>query len=229
MPSDSNIERAWVAYEAAERDRIRDVYLAKLGELIQVLKSLPEAQRFAWARSLAKQSVDEAAATPVRIPLFREVLFPALRAGLQAREPGCARWLAGFAQLLYKSAECQGQLDPEHRGEAGLLREALRVDPLDTRARARLITSMTGALNYALHELPAGVLYGHDGATIEQCAELRADLDELESLVTAHGTRAEYEDLINDCRYHFTAYADYLARHLEFLSYEDYLTKMDPE
>lgn len=229
MLSSSNIDRAWAAYEAAERDRVRDVYLAKLGELIQVLQSLPEVERFAWARGVARQSVDEEAATPVRMPLFREVLFPALHAGLQAREPGCARWLAGFAQLLYKSAECQSQLAAEHRSEIGLLREALVVDPRDELARARFITKMEGGLEYAIHELPAGVLYGHDGATLEQCAELRADLDEFESLVTAHGNRAKHEALITECRYHFTAYPDYLARRPEFRSYADYLTKMNPE
>ena len=67
--AESNIEKAWAAYEAAERDRIRDVSLARLRDLIGLLKSLPEAQWFEWARSLSRQSVDEGLTIPVRMPL----------------------------------------------------------------------------------------------------------------------------------------------------------------
>jgi hypothetical protein len=223
--AESSIDIAWAAYEAAELDRVRDVSLARLRDLIELLDSVPEAERFAWARDVSRQSVDEALSTPVRMPLFREVLFPALLSGLHAQRPGCARWLAGFSQLLYKSPDCQRQLRHEHRSEIGLLREALLVDAGDELARSRLIKSLQWQLEYSLHELPAGVLYGHNGATIEQCGELRAELDEFARLVEAHGARAEHEDLIAGCRYHYAAYPDYLARSSEFPSYENYLAE----
>ncbi len=105
--ANSNIDTAWAAYAAAENDRIREVSLARLGELIGELRSAPEVERHDWAKQLAQQLEDEHLQIPVRMPLFREVLFPALLSGLQSGAPDCARWLAGFSQLLYKSPDCQ--------------------------------------------------------------------------------------------------------------------------
>jgi hypothetical protein len=223
--TDSNVDTGWAAYEAAEQDRIRDVSLSRLRDLITKLDSVPMAERFAWARDVARQSVDQGMPTPIRIPLFREVLFPALLAGVEAQHAGCARWLAGFSQLLYKSPDCQRQLRADLRSEIGLLREALVADAGDELARSRLIKAIRWQPEYSLHEVPAGVLYGHDGASIQQCGELQAELDEFENLVEAHGARAAHEDLIEECRYHYAAYPAYLARRSEFRSYEDYLAK----
>ncbi len=101
----------------------------------------------------------------MRMPLFREVLFPVLFAGYEKGERGCARWLAGFAQLLYNSPECLARLPEALRSEHGLLLRAIERDTDDSLSKQRLLRILRGRFEYALHELPAGVLYAADGAT----------------------------------------------------------------
>lgn len=224
----SKIERAWAAYAAAEDDRIRPTSLARLSELIEALSSVPESERNAWARHLARQLEAKELKTPIRMPLFRKVLFPALLAGLKSGTPDCARWLAGFSHLLCQSVDCQNQLQPGQRGEIGLLNAALRLNPNDELARSAQIKAIRQQLEYSIHEVPAGVLWDHNGATIEQCGELLDEVLELERLVLAHGTGAEHSALISECKLHYEAYPRYLARRSEFSSYAEFLARVEP-
>ncbi|MCB1641559.1 MAG: hypothetical protein KDI37_07490, partial [Xanthomonadales bacterium] len=171
----STVQAAWSAYQAAEADRLRRARVKHLQVLIDHLLASPDTERHAWALDIAQSSVDGREATPVRLPLFRAILFPELHAGMLGSEPGCARWLAGLAPLLYRSPECREMLPRSWQTEDGLLREALRQDPSDDVSRLRLIKNIAQQLEYSLHELPTGVLYGHDGASIAQCRELQAD------------------------------------------------------
>lgn len=165
--SEAELDSAWRAYESSERDRIRSVLLESLRDFIRVFEASADGPRTAWAMNIARRSADGDLLTPIRMPLFREVLYPVLHDGVRDRESGCARWLATFAQHLYHSTDCPERLPANQRSEAGLLREALDVDPDDTRARARLIDLMEYELEYSLHELPHTVLYTQDAATIE--------------------------------------------------------------
>ena len=219
----TRLQDAWAAYIAAEDERIRQVYMARLRDLIRVLNVLPEARRSVWAMEIAQFSVDKENPVPVRLPLFREVLFPALHSGFRRNVPGCARWLAGFYQLLYKSPECRCQLPPDARSVVGLLRAALRIDPADALSRSRLIREIQWQLEYSLHELPELLLYGNRGATMEDCEKLRADLVEFECLIQDHAAEEDHSDLIEECKFHYTAYAAFLNRRQDFDSYESYL------
>jgi hypothetical protein len=219
------IDSTWARYLDAEDDCIRAVSLKCLDDVIAVIQSLSEAERTAWARERARQKVDEKSNAAIRFPLFRDVLFPALLSGIESNEPGCARWLAGLSQLLYQSDECRSQLPSTQQTEMGLLLTALQVDPNDYRARSQLIREMSSQLDYSIHELPAGVLYGHNGATIDQCADLQAQLEDFQALVIAHGIVGEYIDLIAECEQHYIAYPAYLAEVNNYESYADYLAK----
>ena len=221
----SAIDSTWARYLDAEDNCIRAVSLKCLDDVIAVLQSLSEAERTTWARERARQTVDEKSNAPIRFPLFRDVLFPSLLSGIQSNEPGCARWLAGLWELLYESNECLSQLAATQQTEMGLLLTALRVDPNDDRARSRLIRVMSSHLAYSIHELPAGVLYGYNGATIDQCADLRAQLEDFQALVSAHGVADEYTKLIAECEHHYVAYPAYLADMDNYESYADYLAR----
>jgi hypothetical protein len=128
-----------------------------------------------------------------------------LLAGFRAGLPGCARWLAGLFGLLRGSGSCQEELPEAERSEVGLLRAALRHDPADQRSRRRLLEKLAAQLSYSLHELPAGLLYGMDGASPEQCLELEHELDEFSVLAGEEGQERFYEEFIGRCRFHFRA------------------------
>lgn len=77
-------------------------------------------------------------------------------------------------------------------------------------------------IDYAVHELPSGVLWGADGATPEQCKEMLDGLDAFDRLcaVLALDDHAEF---IDACRWHFDHYPHYLSRRRHFVDYETYI------
>ena len=76
-------------------------------------------------------------------------------------------------------------------------------------------------LRDAVHELPAGVLWGSNGATEGQCGELLEALVEFERICIA--LSRNQADFIEDCRWHFEHYPHYLGRQRHFPSYEQYV------
>jgi hypothetical protein len=75
-------------------------------------------------------------------------------------------------------------------------------------------------LRYAVHELPAGVLYGANGADEHQCAEWMQDLLVFEQL--CRQLNKDHRAFIEGCRWHFEHYPHYLGRRRHFASYEQY-------
>jgi hypothetical protein len=218
---DAEVEELWAEYLRAEQDRIRCVMMPALERFIDGLLQLPAAAWREWAKGIAASVSDCGADLPVRFPLFRRVLLPALAEGVRRGEPGCARWLASFELLLLKSNE--SELPPELRTAVGLLTEAVRIDPGDERARRRLIALRASYLEYTLHELPSGVLYGDGGATPEQCDDLLQLLGEFKEHVSVTRQDDRFAELIRDCDFHYRAYADYRRAGAAPGGYEAYL------
>ena len=213
-------ERRWAAYLAAERDRVRAVTMPALDAFLEALLAEQPTVWKGWAKNLARQVADEGAGWPVRFPLFRRALLPALVESIAARESGPARWLASFDQLLLHAP---GALPEELRTSEALLMEALRVNPQDQRARLKLVEHLASYLDYTLHELPAGVLWGRDGATAEQCVELQGLLADFREHTDRLQETTRYTDLIKDCELHFRSYREYLLAGRPGGSYEAYL------
>jgi len=222
---DANTQSLWDEYLAQEREHVRSTYLATLDRVIVAFSQLPESDRESWAKDIARQVIDEKAEIPVRMPLFRQVVFPVLITGLTKNQPGCARWLAGFEMHLLHVSERQNYLPDNVATSVFLLRKALEVDADDSRARRGLISRIASHLEYSLHELPAGVLYGMNGASISECAELIQELDEFCGFVKADGREDDYRDLTEECRLHFSAYRDYLENRRLYASYASYLSE----
>jgi hypothetical protein len=76
-------------------------------------------------------------------------------------------------------------------------------------------------LSYAVHELPAGVLYGANGADARQCAEMVNGLNDVERLCTRLGLDGHHA-FFDACRWHFEHYPHYLGRRRHFVDYESY-------
>lgn len=76
-------------------------------------------------------------------------------------------------------------------------------------------------LLYAMHELPAGVLFGPNSANTEECAELLSYLNEFETLCQGMGQNQEL--FVANCRWHLDHYPHYLRRRAHFASYAQYI------
>jgi hypothetical protein len=213
----------WDLYQRVEARGRRADRLRALANFLDCLARTSDREWFPWARSLAEAVVDKGESRPVRRPLFERAVFPALLAGYRAGLPGCARWLAGLFDLLCRSKGCLGQLPEVERSEVGLLRAAMRHDSADQRSRRQLLGKLAARLRYSLHELPAGVLYGVDGTSPEECLELEQELDEFCQLAGVEGQEQRYREFIERCRFHFRAYRDYLLNPGPCRSYAQYL------
>jgi hypothetical protein len=73
----------------------------------------------------------------------------------------------------------------------------------------------------AVHELPAGVLWGPNGATDQECKELLEAVVELGKVCAELGR--DHADFLEDCRWHLEHYSHYLGRQRHFHSYEQYV------
>ena len=78
-------------------------------------------------------------------------------------------------------------------------------------------------LEYVMHELPAGVLHGADGASEQECREMMQDLDAFAELCRRLGV-ADHEGFIDSCRWHLDHYPHYLGRRRHFDGYASYVT-----
>ena len=132
-------EELWREYLEHEEVRIHSVSLESLDKFIVALENDPIELWSEWVYDLCRQTVDEGSDIPVRFPLFRRILFPALLMGYEQSRTGCARWLAGFSRLLYKSPECIAQLGEDNFSSKSLLYAALRHEPNDYVSREKLI------------------------------------------------------------------------------------------
>ena len=78
-------------------------------------------------------------------------------------------------------------------------------------------------LEYCSHELPAGILFGADGATPRECQELLDDLYAFEALTISLGI--DKQAFVNSLRWHLERYPHYLSRRRHFKGYEDYILR----
>lgn len=62
-----------------------------------------------------------------------------------------------------------------------------------------------------------------NGATIEQCKELSEWVDEFEMHAKLTGQDLQFRELIDKCRFHFRAYAEYQQSGLSHLEYKAFL------
>ena len=160
------------------------------------------------------------------MPLFRRAILPTLEAAIANRTPGAARWLAGFAQHIYKCGDLKPRLIDGSLTEHTLLLTAIEHDPNDSIARRKLLDLLVRRLDYTIHELPSGVLYGHDGATIDQCREMLDELDDFSHHAEILGVADDYSDLVGKCRFHYNTYAKYLTDRRGASCYADYLSQV---
>lgn len=223
---DSTVEYLWQCYLKAEHTCLRSKAALALDHFITALLALPDNEWQSWALMIIRTVVDERKDIPVRFPFFQRVILPPLAEGVRKRQPGCARWMAFFGDLLNECPEAKDHLPAHLRTQRDLLKEALLLDPHDEIARKHLIDIDASYLEYSTHELPAGVLYEANAATAAECEELCALLVDFVEQVKLAGLYDRYQGQIKKCTFHFIHYRNYLLAGCPSGSYEDYLLQL---
>lgn len=214
----------WQSYLAAEARGLRAETLSTLRAFVDALQAGPAEQRQGFAAEFCRLAADEGAALPRREPLFAGILAPSLLSAYDRGDDHAGRRLAFFRDGFWK----QPLSHPLHQAaptRLDLLREAFQQNPADARTRELLLRLLQDDFEYAVHEVPAGVLRGNKGATVAQCREEEEDLALFREVAEAHGVTAQYKAAMHKWAFHFHGYADYQTHRAEYENYATYIER----
>jgi hypothetical protein len=161
----------------------------------------------------------------IRMPLFAQLIYPVLKREIESENLQAICVMLQHTTLLNNYNFMQ-KIDDGY-SEKALINRYLQHEPDDREVLMKNAAFLHNALYYALHELPSGVLYGRDGATMDGCKEL---LDLLEEYKSA--CQKLQIDRDADIRYyamHFRGYQDYLLHRDLYTNYRDYIDQHNLE
>ncbi len=138
--------------------------------------------------------------------LWTGIVLPYLQEEVP-HNPAAVKCLIQTIQNLYSSKEAHSNFDWVTEGE--LLECYLRMCPEDEWAISKAIEQRSRWLAYTIHEWPLGVLYGNNGATIEQCNEIIEAVSQLRLL----DKESSYELLCKDIEDKTIQYQEQLQRY----------------
>ncbi len=153
-------------------------------------------EKIAWTRDYL---ATEGAGHLVRHELYEQVVFPPLLDGLSRSESWSLWGLARTAQNLYRSDKLWRQVN--YMNAQGFLDRLLVQCPGDEKARKALLAALIDGMRYAIHEWPSGILYTHNGATLDECADILQDVAKARELdrEQMHSTfLADFERKVGD-------------------------------
>ncbi len=119
--------------------------------------------------------------------LWQRLVFPAILERLND-DPRAIKALIQTVQNLYAAKEEWKRLG--YVTEQELTGRLLTLCPEDRWGKAARVRVLSCWLAYVIHEWPSGVLYGPDGASMEECDQILAAVDELLQLDEAGGALA---------------------------------------
>lgn len=157
-----------------------------------------------WEKSksneLAYQIVREKIGHRVNHILFSGIVFPVIQFGIQRDEINAIRMAIECIQNIYSDKRLWKELG--NVTEISLLHKYLELMPNDQWAKMKYLDAMAEWFRYCKHEWPSGILYGHDGATIEECGIILKSIDEARTV----DTEGMLSDLLDDIEVKTQAY-----------------------
>lgn len=158
----------------------------------------------------------------IRHPFFLYVIYPALAKGVDNNDTSAIKLLI---QLFGYYGNFQNVTSDNKYTGWTLLKKGLQLAPFDKELLSIYEKQLEYYFDYTLHELPVGVLYESNGASIEECDELLKELADYEDVCKK--LAIDRQELINDCKFYYNVYKAYLAVCKSYNGFADYLDKHD--
>jgi hypothetical protein len=156
----------------------------------------------------------------IRQPLYKHLIYPILSDQVEQNNVNAIKGLLKLDQHL---VSYQGYTKDTKYSSWTLLEKGLSISPDDRELLELSEKTTKNYLDYTLHELPIGVLYGANGATIEECDELIKEVEKYEIL--CNKLQRDESELIEECKFYYPAYKDYLSVYKNYKNFDDYLDK----
>ncbi len=155
----------------------------------------------------------------IRMPLFAQVIYPVLEREIASDNLQAIQVLLHYTTLLNNYNSMQKLSDGYSAG--ALVKRYLQQEPENREMLLKKEALLFNDLYFAVHELPHGVLYGMNGATLDGCKELLDLLEEYKS--TCQKLQIDRDADIRYYDMHFQGYQDYLLHRDLYESYRDYI------
>lgn len=216
----------WRQYEYQVRHGQRKTHApATLQKLIASLKTYSPEETKAWVMALFQSNIENEyfsrSDMDMPFPLFEEIVLPELIRGFNNGEPEYARWLGQILSHAINATIHKPLLrelfDVYKYNQIDLFEMSLAQNPDDRLARQFLITWLVSSLDFAIHEVPRGVIGDKE--------YLENTFARLQSLLISAERLEIYQSKFKLWRFHFDAWQDYLAHRDEYGNYADYLLK----
>ncbi len=159
------------------------------------------------------------------MPLFAQLMYPVLEREIASGNLQAIHVMLHYTTWLNKDTLMQ-KLYAGY-SEGAVIKRYFPHEPDDREVLLKKEALLHKAVDDALHELPHGVLYGKDGATLDGCKEL---LDLLEAYTST--CQKLQIDRHADIRYyamHFQRYQDYLLHRHLYKNYLDHIRQHNLE
>lgn len=168
--------------ERGQREKAREPLL----EFITSFQSFEEKK--SWVHTFLEA---EEFGHTIRHEIYQHLVFPVLLDGYTKKDAWATLWLAKTAQNLYANKLLHSQVG--YKSEFQLLKEAYSLEPSEP-VRNYLLEAELQWFRHCQHEWPAGILYGMDGATTDQCEDI---LQEVAFVKTLDPNR-KHANFVND-------------------------------
>lgn len=154
----------------------------------------------------------------IRFPLFKNLLYSNLSEGVESDNIEAIKLLIRLNQHLisYESYTKEYKYS-----SLFLIIKGLNISPDDKQLLEMYEQDRKNYIRHTLHELPSGVLYGMDGASIEECSELLEVANEYEKVCGK--LKLDRSELIQECKFYYAGYKDYLIMRENYKNFKEYL------
>lgn len=215
----------WDEYVNLEFDRVRSAAMQALNLLVDRISKYSLSERTSFVLALTKHVVVHSTELlPVRHPLFAEIVLPILLNNYDRKEPGSAQGLLAFYSVLHGGRLCETMIGARNLSELALLDRAIQEEPNNDKLKVMWLTAQEYWLSFATHEVPSGVLYENETATVAQCLELMRDVDQYEAYAKQIGAFETQHHKIEEWKYYISKYRDFLECSNRSINFKDYLS-----
>ncbi len=134
--------------------------------------------------------------------LFEKIIFPVLLKGYNDNNVELMLWLAKLCVDLYRNKKVWEKIN--YKTKCEILEECYDLEPQNEVVSKLLLEEKISEIRYHIHEWPDGILYGHNGATADECRILLSEIP----LINKLDKTKEYQGLIKDYENKITEYME---------------------
>lgn len=186
-----------------ENKGMKDEAKQRLSEFINSFSSFEEKEEwtYEYLSSLKKNHLR------IRHELYESIIFPVLLYGFRKREINAMHWIVKTRNNLFSAQELYKEID--YISPDDIMQECHTMEPFNSEISETFLGMKIDFISYSQHEWPSGILYGANGASLEECYEIKDEL----MLIRNLDQDKKYEEYLNDYELKLELYIERLKKY----------------